>query len=148
MYVIHTSVHWWRWLPCKVPPSTGAVWGSESCPRTLQHADQGIRTSDPMITRHRLHDWASAAYVYGPSRAGYIVMTSQIFKSPQESWTNIKPSRIFCAVWGVLSTVLQRCDHCAKLELQKMAGNVSCPPPKKGSCVEAPLIGQAALLVR
>ena len=32
---------WWR-LPCKVPASTsGAVWGSVSCPRTLLYADQG-----------------------------------------------------------------------------------------------------------
>ena len=27
-------------------------WGSVSCPRTLQHADQGNRTSDHPITRH------------------------------------------------------------------------------------------------
>ena len=31
-----------RWLPCKVPPSTsGAVWGSISCPKTRWHAEQG-----------------------------------------------------------------------------------------------------------
>ena len=40
--VIHTFTHWWCCLPCKVPTSTsGAVWDSVSCPRTLQHADQG-----------------------------------------------------------------------------------------------------------
>ena len=31
--VIHTFIHWWRWLPCKVPTSTSAVWGSVSCPQ-------------------------------------------------------------------------------------------------------------------
>ena len=38
-------------LPCKVPNSTsGAVSGSVSCPRTLQHADQGNQTSDLLPT--------------------------------------------------------------------------------------------------
>ena len=33
--VIHTFMHSWRWLPCMVPTSTsGAVWGSVSCPGT------------------------------------------------------------------------------------------------------------------
>ena len=40
-------IHWWPWLPCKVPTSTsGAIWGSASCPRTLRHADQGNWTSN------------------------------------------------------------------------------------------------------
>ena len=34
--VINTLIHWWWWLPCEVLTSTsGAVWGSVSCPRTL-----------------------------------------------------------------------------------------------------------------
>ena len=38
-----------------MPNSTsGAVWGSVSCPKTLRHADQGNQTSDLLITRHWL----------------------------------------------------------------------------------------------
>ena len=38
---IHTFIHWWWWLPCKVPASTsGAVWGSVSCPRIPRHAGE------------------------------------------------------------------------------------------------------------
>ena len=60
--VIHTFMHWWQWLPCKVPTSTsGAVWGSVSSPRTLWHAHRGNRTSDLPITRHWLYPWATAA---------------------------------------------------------------------------------------
>ena len=45
-----------------VPTSTpGAVWGSVSCQRTLQHADRGKWTSDVQITRHWLCPWATAA---------------------------------------------------------------------------------------
>ena len=55
-------IHWWRWLPCKVPTSTsGAVWGSVSCPWMLWHADQGNQTSDLQITRIWLYPWARAA---------------------------------------------------------------------------------------
>ena len=47
-------------LPCKVPTSTsGAVWGSISCPRTLRHADHGNWTSDLFIRRHWLYPWAT-----------------------------------------------------------------------------------------
>ena len=57
--VIH--IHWRRWLPCKVPTSTsGAVWGSVSCPRTLRHADQGNQTSGFPITRHWLYPCTTA----------------------------------------------------------------------------------------
>ena len=62
--VIHTFIHWWRWLPCKVPTSTsGAVWGWVSCPRTLRHADpdQGNRTSDLPVTRCRLYPPSTSA---------------------------------------------------------------------------------------
>ena len=46
--VIHTFIHWWRWLPCKVPTSTsGAVWGSVSCPRTRRYAARGSRDFEP-----------------------------------------------------------------------------------------------------
>ena len=38
----NSHIHWWRWLSCNVLTSaSGAVWGSVSFPRTLQHADQG-----------------------------------------------------------------------------------------------------------
>ena len=60
--VIHTFMHWWWWLPCKVLTSTsGAVWGSVSCPRTLLHADQENRTSSLQIKRRWLYPWATAA---------------------------------------------------------------------------------------
>ena len=40
------------------PTSTsGAVWGSISCPRTLRHADQGNWTSDFWIKRCWLYPW-------------------------------------------------------------------------------------------
>ena len=58
-------MHWWRWLPCKVETSTsGAVWGSLTCPRRLRHADQGNQTSDLPITRRWLYIWATAAHFY------------------------------------------------------------------------------------
>ena len=43
--VIH--IHWWQLQPSKMPTSTsGAVWGSVSCPRALSHADLGNWTKD------------------------------------------------------------------------------------------------------
>lgn len=40
-WLIRTFIHWRRRLPCKVPISlSGAVWGSVTCPRTLEHADR------------------------------------------------------------------------------------------------------------
>ena len=60
--VIHTYIHWWWQLPCKVLTSTsGAVWSSVSCPKTLRHADQGNWTGDLLITRSRLYPWSKAA---------------------------------------------------------------------------------------
>ena len=59
--VIHTFINWWWWLPCKVPTSTsGAMWASVSCPRTLRHADQGNQTNDLLITRRWLFPWITA----------------------------------------------------------------------------------------
>ena len=50
--VIHTHMHRWLWLPCKVTISTpGAVF----CPRTLWHAEQGNQTSNLPITRRWLY---------------------------------------------------------------------------------------------
>ena len=44
-----------------VSSTSGAVWGSVSCPRTPQHADQGKRTSNRPITRNLLlYPWATA----------------------------------------------------------------------------------------
>ena len=82
---IQTFIHWWRWLPCKVPTSTsGAVWGSVSCPKTL-HADQGDQTSDLPITRRRLYPWATAAHKtlllkYLSSRLSLYSVTSHYVK--------------------------------------------------------------------
>ena len=62
MTVIHTLLHWWWWLPCKMATRTsGVVWGLVSCPRTLWHADQGNGTSDLPITRCWFYPWATAA---------------------------------------------------------------------------------------
>ena len=48
LYILtYTFIHWWRWLPFKVPTSASA-W-------TLWHEDQGNRTSDLLITRHWLY---------------------------------------------------------------------------------------------
>ena len=75
---IHSFIHWWWWLPCKVPTRTsGAVWGSVSWPRTLRHADQGNPTRDLPITRCWLHPWATAAPL---SRT--IVLMPQMRHSP------------------------------------------------------------------
>ena len=41
--------------------TSGAVWGSVSCPKTLRHADQGNRTSDFPITWPWLYSWVTAA---------------------------------------------------------------------------------------
>ena len=39
---MHTFVHWWERLPCKVATcSSGAIWGSASCSRTLWLAAGG-----------------------------------------------------------------------------------------------------------
>ena len=53
----NSYIHWWRWLQWKVLTSTsGAVWGSVSCPRTLWHAYQRNQTSDiPMLALHLNH---------------------------------------------------------------------------------------------
>ena len=59
--VIHTFIHWCRWLPCKTSTS-GAVWGSVSCPRTLWYADHMNRTNDFPMTRCWIYFWASAAF--------------------------------------------------------------------------------------
>ena len=57
---IYTFTQWWWQLPCKVLTSTsGAVWGSVSCPKTLRHADQGNQTSNLLITRH-YYPWPTA----------------------------------------------------------------------------------------
>ena len=59
----NSYIHSGWWLPCKVPTSTsGAVWGSVSCPKTLVYADKGIWTSDLPITRFRLCPWAAHSY--------------------------------------------------------------------------------------
>ena len=59
--VIHTFIRWWWWLPCTVSTSSsGAVWGSVSCPRTLWHTDQGNQTNDLPIPRQWLFPWATA----------------------------------------------------------------------------------------
>ena len=47
---------------CGANSTSGAVLGSVSCPRTLQHADQGNRTSDLPITRHWLYPWSLLYY--------------------------------------------------------------------------------------
>ena len=63
----HTFIHRWRWLQRKVPTSTsGAVWGSVSCPRPLRHADQGNQTSSHLITTRWLPcaPWASLLGLY------------------------------------------------------------------------------------
>ena len=63
--LIHTFIHRWRWLQCKVPTSTSrAVWGSLSCPSPLRHAGQGNRTSDRPITRRCLYPWDSLLGLY------------------------------------------------------------------------------------
>ena len=62
---IHIFTRWWWWLPYKVPTGTpGAVWGSGSFPRTLQHAGQRNWTSDLPITRCWLYPWATDASLY------------------------------------------------------------------------------------
>ena len=48
--VIHTFIHWWQVLSCKVPHQE--QFGT--CQRTLWHADKGNRTSNLMITWHWL----------------------------------------------------------------------------------------------
>ena len=46
-WFIHTFIHWWRWLPCKVPTSTsGAVLGSVSWPGTVLRAESNHRPSN------------------------------------------------------------------------------------------------------
>ena len=63
----HTFIHRWPWLQRKVPTSTsGAVWGSVSCPRPLRHADQGNQTSSHLITTRWLPcaPWASLLGLY------------------------------------------------------------------------------------
>ena len=42
--------------------TSGAIWGSVSCPRTLQHADQWNQTSDLQITRCWFYPWATATH--------------------------------------------------------------------------------------
>ena len=52
--VIHT-------LMAVAASTSGAVQGSVSCSRTLQHADQGNRTSNLLITKRWLCPWTTAA---------------------------------------------------------------------------------------
>ena len=93
--VIRTFIHWWWWLPCKVPTSTsGGVWGSVSCPRTLRHADQGARTSYLRITRRWLYSWATAAHVSSIME----IFTQTQFKL---SWWNMHLKINFSAIWNI-----------------------------------------------
>ena len=53
----NSCMRWWRWLPCKVLTSTsGAVWGSVSCPKTL--ADQGNPWATDTHNHHTHFFWA------------------------------------------------------------------------------------------
>ena len=87
--VIHAFVYWWRWLPCKLPTSTsGAVWGSASCPRTLRHADQGNRTSDLPITRrctsanYNIKMLPSCSYISTINPMYNKITVAEVFLSP------------------------------------------------------------------
>ena len=65
---LYTFIHWWRWLPCKVLTSTsGTVWSSVSCPRTLWHADQGNRNQQPSDKKTLLLPLSHSCPVVGPS---------------------------------------------------------------------------------
>ena len=46
---------------CHARCTSGAVWGSVSCPRTLWHADQGNQTSNLLIRRCWLYPTSTAA---------------------------------------------------------------------------------------
>ena len=65
---IHTFIHWWQWLPCKVLTSTsGTVWSSVSCPRTLWHADQGNQKQRPSDNKTLALPLSHSRPVVGPS---------------------------------------------------------------------------------
>ena len=41
-WFIHAFIHWWRWLPCKVPSSaSGAVWGFSILPKNTSTCRPG-----------------------------------------------------------------------------------------------------------
>ena len=62
--VIHTYIHTLIVVAAMqlLTSTSGAGWGSVSCPRTLQHADQGNWTSGLQITKCWLYPWAPSTW--------------------------------------------------------------------------------------
>ena len=55
----NSYIHWWQWLPTRTS-------GFRTCPRTLQHADQGNHTSDLLNRRSWLYPWATTTLHSAP----------------------------------------------------------------------------------
>ena len=81
---LHIFLLWWSWLPCRymLTSTSGAVWDSASCPRTLRQADQRYRTSDLPITRRWLCPRATAAHLL----KGLVLSTTKRYPVYSHRW--------------------------------------------------------------